>query len=675
MNREFWGNILDGAQDMYEEEEYGSIKAPKHPLLASAVEGYRGLGKRLEGSPMGLLYDEGLANYGGRLAYGEQPDNWDRLSAGGALADLIPGGAALGAVVPAVAKAKRAAQGVGKSKRRVGSTGKYVGAPSGIESPQALGKMREKYMDLVETGIPGREWYHDSSSWINQTAPPGQRQAVADTLGVSSQGTGVDTNLGFTIKALNQNASGMPVKTGRFPGNQSPLIEEALVGNRSRLGPKRQPFADNLSVSWAPERAQHPVHDIWQGRAFGYTHPNGKPWDAGFSPQQHAFMDEETANLISRANAQELGGFSDWDPLRLQASSWTGAKIDAGDVSVDDAAKHYGDFAQKYKGYGTHEQTPGAGVGHLEELVNAPYDVRAQFNDAGSWTDERGVDSLYSSGGMLAEPTSRSVGAYTPEGTGRLEINPAEVAHPLISYEKGAVRPNEARLMDVGESSRAFVDAQNAGAWHAQIPDSQTKMGDRSSVVLDLNNPSVEQMGRLSAEAADSGMFAVDAGGKVRMINDPYSDIGAARTGTTLGKELKGTLGGRLEDIAGAPGTRAKVQTGYEDYEKLWRAGEGSGQATTKFLSDLDSTPEFATRIEPALQRKAQMNMDRDAAMSAERGWPVREDIQNARRILVDSGYAGLKKALASGALLPAVVAAVLSPELLPAPDEPVPGS
>ena len=94
---------MEGALRMYEDEEYGSIEAPRHPWLASAVEGYRNLGQRLEGSPMGLLYDEGMANYGNRLAYGDEPSNWDRLSAAGALTDVLPGGAVLGAVVPAVA--------------------------------------------------------------------------------------------------------------------------------------------------------------------------------------------------------------------------------------------------------------------------------------------------------------------------------------------------------------------------------------------------------------------------------------------------------------------------------------------------------------------------------------------------------------------------------------------
>lgn len=639
----------------YTEDQYGTIKPPRYPLLADAVTGARNLQRRLDGSPMGLLFPESMVNSAERWAYGEEADTLDKAFFGLDAADFVPIGGILSMVPPAKV---RQAMGVAKSKRRVGTTGKYVGAPSHVNSPQALAKMRRDYMDLTESGVLGRDWYHDSSEWIDQTAPDGMQQAVADALGITSQGTGVDTNLGFTVKALNQSASGVPINTGRFPGNQSPLIEASLAGDRSRLGPKREPFADNLSVSWAPERAQFPVHDIWQGRSFGYTHPNGKPWDAGFSPQQHAFMDEEMSTLIDRANNQQLGGFDDWDPLRMQASSWTGAKIRAGEVDPADAAKHYGDFSRKYQAFGTYEQTPGAGIGHLEDMVSAPFSTRAAYTNAGTWADERGLDSIYSSAGMLAEPTHRTVGAYTPQGTGVLEINPGEVARPLVSFEGGALRPNEAQLLDVGESARAYLDAQNAGAWHALIPDSQTKVGDRSSLVLDMSGATPEQMGRLSALADKSGMFAVDVGDSVRLINDPWSTTGGARTGTTLGKEIKGDFGRALADITdNAPLSRTKIQTGYQDYEDLWQ----KGGATEKFLNDLDSVPEFSTRIEPALRRKAALNMERDQAS----GMVVREDIQNARRLLVQEGVEGLRKALKAGAILPAAVAAVLAPSVL----------
>jgi hypothetical protein len=553
-------------------------------------------------------------------------------------------------------------EGVGKSGERVATTGQYIGGPAGVDTPEKVEAMIASYINDVELGQAGADWYQDSSNWIDQVSPPGQRQGVADAIGVTSQGTNVDSNLGFAIKGINQKAAGLPVATGRFPGNQSPLIEDALSGERSRLGPKRQPFADNLSVSWNPEQADTAVNDIWQGRAFGYTHPDGKPWDAGFSPQQHAFMDENMLVIQDRLNQMKLGGRTDWDNLNTQAAAWSGAKIRAGDIVGEDAATHYGDFADKYAVNATYEQAPGAGTGQLEGLLGLPYDKRQEFEDVASWMSSKGIDDLYSSGGLLAEPTETMVGAYTPQSTGILEINPGKVARPLVQSSGGEIIPTEARLLDIGESSRAYIDVQNAGAYHRVIPDSQTKVSERTGITVDLDqSPKPEKMAELSALAENYGFFAVDTGKGVNFISDIYTPIGAERTGSSLGKELKGDLGKEIQELTGAPFSRAKIQTGYEDYESAWQAGEGSGAATKQFLDKLDENPTFALNVEPALQRKALANISRDDAMNL----PQREDVRTARKILIEKGISGLRLALENKALLPATVMGVLSPAVI----------
>lgn len=592
-----------------------------------------------------------IASQAGRAAVAAKP-------AIGSLLDQIDT-----AVVPRAYAVPPQRRGASMSKSRVGTTGQYVGAPAGIDSPQKLSAMRKSYMDQALAGIPGREWYQDASNWIQQVASPGQEDAIARALGISSQGTGVDTNLGFTVKAANQAAAGLPIETGRFPGNQSPLIQSSFQGSTDYLGPKRQPFASNLAVNWDPAKAQHPVHDIWQGRAFGYTNAQGKPWDAGFSSQQHAFMDKQMAEINKQLNAKAAGGFTDWDPLRTQAAAWTGAKIKAGDLSPADAAMQYGDFSPKYQAMGTYEQTPGVGTGHLEGLANMPYQTREQFSNAAPWLDEKGRDTIYGAANMLVEPTQQSVGAYTPAGTGSLEVNPAAVARPLVQTAGGKMLPEGSLMMDIGESARAYTDVQNAGAWHKVIPNTQTQAGERSSLTIPMSgSPTQEQMVKLDAFAKKNGMFAVDTGNGVNLINDPWSDVGAKRTGTTLAKELKGDFGKELNKITGnAPGERVKIESGYQDYEGAWAAGQGSGQATSKFLDDLEKNSEFSSRIEPALRRQAAANMKRDEAFAASRGIPLRDDVQMARKILSEQGIAGLKDALKKGALLPAVVGIVLN--------------
>jgi hypothetical protein len=260
------------------------------------------------------------------------------------------------------------------------------------------------------------------------------------------------------------------------------------------------------------------------------------------------------------------------------------------------------------------------------------------------------------------------VGAYTPQATGILEINPGQVARPLVQQAGGEIIPSSAGLLDIAESSRAFIDVQNAGAYHKVIPDSQTKMGERSSINLAMDaSPEPELMSDISSLADEYGFFAVDTGTGVNFVNDIYSPVGAGRTGGTLGKELKGELGSKLDSLVGSKGARVKVQAGYEDYEAAWQAGEGSGKATTQFLDKLDQNPTFATAIEPALKRKAAANIERDAVGS----FKGRKDVQRARRILADKGIDGLKAAIAAGTILPAIAMVVLDPSSLTASQQP----
>lgn len=593
---------------------------------------------------------------------------------GNYLESAVGTGLGMAGVIPGVnsgAIKKVIRDGVGKSKNRVGTTGQYVGGPAGVNTPQKLRAMRDKYISDVELGKEGADWYQDSSDFINQVSLPQNRQGVADTIGVTSQGTNVDSNLGFSIKGINQRAGGFPVKTGRFPNNQSPLIEDALSGGRSGLGPKRQPFADNLSVGWNPNQANTSVNDIWQGRAFGYTQPNGKPWDAGFSPQQHAFMDENMVVIQDRLNKMKMAGRTDWDNLNTQAASWSGAKIRAGDITEADAAKQYGDFANKYAANATYEQAPGANTGQLEGILGRPFGERQAFEDVATWANSQGIDDLYSSGGLLTQPTNQMVGAYTPASTGVLEVNPGKVARPLVQQSEGQIIPTEAGLLDIGESSRAYIDVQNAGAYHKIIPDSQTKAGERTSVNIDLpGSPDPETMSAASELASQNGFFAIDTGNGINFVNDIYSPIGGKRTGANVGKDLSGSLGQQIESLFGTPGTRVKIQTGYEDFEEAWQAGQGSGKATEQFLNKLDENPTFAMSIEPALQRKAAANIARDDAA----GFPQRDDVRNARQIFVAQGIEGLRSALKSGAVLPAIAAAVLTPLALQDSDEPQSG-
>ena len=595
------------------------------------------------------------------------------------MAGVIPGAEAVTPIVRKGIKNIREASGVGRAKKRVGSTGQYVGAPAGMNTPQKLGAMRKRYKERVVAGEEGKNWYQDSSDFISRVTDDTDeaRTRAADVLGLTSSNTPVDANLGFAIKGINQFAAGEPVQSGQFWPTQSPVIENILRGKDIKYYPKLTPFMRNLAVNWNPDLATTPVHDIWQGRAFGYKgpvtkkYPEGKPFEAGFSPQQHSFMDEQTDFIID--DLAKLG--KEYDPLSVQAAAWTGQKIADGKVKPGEGALHYGDYSPKYRAAGTYEQVPGMGTGHLEGIVNMPFGQRQEFTDIANWMNPQGRDRLYASTGMLVEPTVPGMGSFT-SSSGMTEFNPANVAGPLVQTD-GVVRTADASLLNTVEGARAYIDAQNAGAWHRVIPDNQTTAGERTSLELNLGRPvTLSEMQQLNDLAVNNGYFAVDYGSGVRFINDEYgeSDLGRirkaemAKPNQRFGMKDAKAMQAEIDNIiSDAPNkvTRAKIDSDYLDFEEsLKESAQGSRAATGKLFKMLDDHPKIRDAIEVDLVTKAEQNYIRDAKFARDNDLPVREDIQNARKILFTNkgGLNALRAAYNNKELLPAVISAILAP-------------
>ena len=150
----------------------------------------------------------------------------------------------------------------------------------------------------------------------------------------------------------------------------------------------------------------------------------------------------------------------------------------------------------------------------------------------------------------------------------------------------------------------------------------------------------------------------------VNLINDPYTDIGKARDGVKLGKEIKGELGDQIKAVLpeGVDVQRVTAQTGYINYLDAWRSGEGSGEATRILKGLFDNQPELLNRLDQSetLRRKAAEKLQVDEKFAKANNLPVREDLQTARRIIAESGLKGLFRALDQGAALPAIALGLL---------------
>jgi len=247
---------------------------------------------------------------------------------------------------------------------------------------------------------------------------------------------------------------------------------------------------------------------------------------------------------------------------------------------------------------------------------------------------------------------------------------------PRASISKtGELTPEGRIVLESGESARAYIDVQNAGAAHRIIPDSQNTARGRTSLVIPLDRKAT--MGEIIAMddiAGRYGMFVVDSGEGLRLINDPFTEMGSARQAGSINlNRERGGSGGLIEQIVeaiDAPKDSVKVvpsqiDTVYQDYSSFWAQGVGSGASTTKFLGDMDRVPWLRDAMEPILQRKALYNLARDAEMAQSSGTSVRTDVQRGRRIFGEEGFDGLRNALESGVILPAVAVAVVAPAVL----------
>jgi hypothetical protein len=323
--------------------------------------------------------------------------------------------------------------------------------------------------------------------------------------------------------------------------------------------------------------------------------------------------------------------------------------------------------------FATHEAIPGADTGHMTGSINAPAAERAAYSadPRSTWANAPGGrDAIYgglSRGGtgavMPVRPTLEMQGLYTPPG-GVTEANPGWAARPQVALDAGKVTPADVTLLNAGEATRGYVDAQNASAWH--VPWRGGTPGDSHSLFIPMRGKATpEQLTELRKVTTAHGLpDLVDTGQGTTATRfwPPPEDISQSAHG-------EGGLVGAIKGVLpSASPRRVEVDSNLIDYTPKWLQGTGSGAATREVLSQINGLPpqmREAFNNNPLIPQNAMNRVTRDQDWTAKWGAP-REDIQNARRIIGDGpGWVDrLEAALKAGAVLPAAVAAIYSAAL-----------
>jgi hypothetical protein len=572
----------------------------------------------------------------------------------------------------------------------------YVGAPDWVKTPDDIQTMRNRFDERVDAGVAGREWYNQTRGWVTDItgtkfdpitgAPtlgdPNEARRLAEGLAVFSPQSNPDTNLQFYLQARNAYVSGNPLDLVRT-GQQAAKFNTGMAAKDAarqagqpepdiRQGPKTEPFAWQMS----PDRpvATTGVNDMLHARAFGYTNPDGSEFDGSPSVQQHKFMDYETVLGVNRANARASGGFTDWDAGRVQAAPWTAMK----EASLarrypgwspaevrEEALRSFPDLSGS-AAYMTHEQMPGASTGLLGMASDVP-----DFSGQASWRDPDTRQDMLTAPLFHQLPMGKATGTYT-NSQGLLEINPAEVAQPMVDFlkkDKGndprEITPWTQAALDAANNVRGLTDFQEGTPAHYIDTSDALRTSEASSMRLLGDRPTPQQLGALNEVAKRNGYYVSDTGDGVSLLHadEPQSPA----NGVDLKKRLAGGLADEINQ-AMPPGTRIVPGKAWSNYanlaDELAQSVQGQGLATEKVLGSLKNletaAPGYYDRLvnNPNVAVKAQQNLARlTPEMQA-----ARPDYVKLLQIMSEGGLPALLKRVGGplgAAGLPAALAAL----------------
>jgi len=646
-------------------------KKPQPSRVAAALRYLEDMGQRL--TSLDAPRDESVADIAADIALGFTPLQYpqaardferarrenDPLGMGLATLAAIP---VVGGVAKAAGKARKgsdiAEALVTRAKRRVGTTGQYVGAPPGVDSPQKLGAMVNNYVNAMQEGLPGRNFYVDSSKDV--FARTGNNPIEADlfnqNLAALSRANNVAGNTAMSAKGHIQAVTGEPVLTGRFPSRDSPPLQAMYdAGQADYLGHKRDPFATQLGVAYAPERIGRGVNDMHEAELMGY--PSGAVGGA----TQHAFMDEIRQRAIERANREKLGGFSDWNTGNAQAAAWSGNKIRRGDILPGEAARSYADYLPLQEANATYEAVSSPATGHLQGLLNAPFDTRSAYTAdvRGSWnTSPSGRDIGYTAARMLPGETVNTVGRFKDTA------NPAMVARPVTGTyttadKSRALTPGSVQALNAVEAARAYFDVQEAGAWHKLLP--AKSAADYSGASIDLGkNMTQADMERIAPLFEQRGYYLASAPNGITIL----ANEGTAQ-GEKFAKEVRDIVKKNPEAFGKTEIDFGRAETGYIDYGDAYRSNT-PGAVTARMLQMMEQAPMTMKNLDvnPAYRETVAARNARDIDYAAKGFGVAREDVIRARNIFKAEGFEGLRKAAKAG-IVPAVLATFGAQQML----------
>jgi hypothetical protein len=549
------------------------------------------------------------------------------------------------------------------------SADKISGAPIGVATPADEARRRASYRDTMEAGRAGANWYDESGKAIidNVGDDAAKARRAAEVFSITSSGTGVGPNTGFAVKGMNQASFGDPVVTGRFPTAMGGQIEDLYLGDTAVTGRKRTPFADQLAIGggfYDPSvtgQGNRGVHDIWDAEAWGYTDETGRPLRRAFTEAEHNWMDRQMNMVLKNyANDPDILGL----PGRGQAATWTGAKIQAGDINPEDAAYSYADDIARHYAQGSREAVPGSNTGHLQGLLGAPFEQRKEYTDQFMpiFFDEKSRDRIALGNDMLVGPAFEGPGVYEGVNAGRQAQYGVGTTRVPVPGTKGAdprIDPASLGLMLNTEATFGLLGGQKGIAgnrFYSDVPQSRSNafeldVGGRP-ISYDEGERAIAALGRAGFTPDDAAVVPSPRG--VRLMDlgayeddlsrmrdeDPEMYKAAIKARMERMKRLSGALGDELGGSA-TPGFMHSIYA-----ENAW--DKPSGEFGQEYLPLVfpEGKPQFVDRFNAVAPGIAEKLRDLDRRYAKDYGFSISKNLDELRASIAGGGEGGLRELL-----------------------------
>ena len=397
-----------------------------------------------------------------------------------------------------------------KDPKRVGTTGQYIGAPKGLDTPQKLAALRRNMTNLAKEGEEGRFWYERSSQAILD-AVNGDKEAadkIAQAIAITSGGqTPVASNFEFAIQAYNNWLQGKEIVTGRFPTAMGPRLKTVFDGG-SWEGRKTNTFYNNVMVGIDPTRSQGVTVDMHMMRVFGFDSDNP-------TPAQYEFIENEVNRIANKL---------EWTPYQTQAAMWVVQKANREGKSVKDMSFDYKDALEGTLGQISWETKPSASSGHMAEIFNAPMNQQAEYHYTMSkaLTGDDGVDLIAKDFGLLSPGSFDAPGVFegvVSPGTQTLALMPKKYKGKVGEVDEATLE-----LVKMYAVTRGILLKQDGVGFHRPFYKKGTPKRDMNGFDVNVGRPFTEaeiiQLDKLIQEKTGMDFLSpVSTDTGVRLIN------------------------------------------------------------------------------------------------------------------------------------------------------------